>query len=112
MTGKSLRVSKEIVTVTYRVVVTSKSLRALKKSLRVVVTSKSLRALKEIVTTGSSVSTQSVVVSTLDPTSRRPFLRNWDSVDTLSGSVDTLRLKLKNVNFSEHVDAWGSRESA
>ncbi|MQL72550.1 hypothetical protein Taro_004903 [Colocasia esculenta] len=39
--------SKEIVTVTYRVVVTSKSLRALKKSLRVVVTSKSLRALKK-----------------------------------------------------------------
>ncbi|MQL74397.1 hypothetical protein Taro_006762 [Colocasia esculenta] len=39
--------SKEIVMVTYRVVATGKSLRALKKSLRVVVTSKSLRALKK-----------------------------------------------------------------
>ncbi|MQL96392.1 hypothetical protein Taro_029070 [Colocasia esculenta] len=40
-----------------------------------------------------SVSTQSVIVSTLDPISRRPFLRKWDNrvkcVDTVHGRVDT-----------------------
>ncbi|MQM08822.1 hypothetical protein Taro_041678 [Colocasia esculenta] len=35
------------------------------------------------------VSTQSLVVSTLDPASRRPFLDNWDSVSTHSGVVST-----------------------
>ncbi|MQM17002.1 hypothetical protein Taro_049966, partial [Colocasia esculenta] len=37
-----------------------------------------------------SVSTQSVVVSTLDPASRRPFLHKWDSVSTHSVCVDTV----------------------
>ncbi|MQM14050.1 hypothetical protein Taro_046979, partial [Colocasia esculenta] len=32
-------------------------------------------------------------------------------VDTLSGSVDTLRLKFQLMIFSRHVAAWGSRES-
>ncbi|MQL98904.1 hypothetical protein Taro_031620 [Colocasia esculenta] len=36
-----------------------------------------------------SVSTHSVVVSTLDPASRRPFLRKWDSVSTHSVVVST-----------------------
>ncbi|MQL73210.1 hypothetical protein Taro_005567 [Colocasia esculenta] len=31
-------------------------------------------------------------------------------VDTLSGSVDTLRLKLKNVNFFRHVAVWKLRD--
>ncbi|MQM21944.1 hypothetical protein Taro_054991 [Colocasia esculenta] len=35
------------------------------------------------------VSTQSLVVSTLDPASRRPFLDNWDSVSTHSMVVST-----------------------
>ncbi|MQL91810.1 hypothetical protein Taro_024426 [Colocasia esculenta] len=35
------------------------------------------------------VSTQPVAVSTLDPVSRRPFLRNWDSVSTHSVAVST-----------------------
>ncbi|MQL83712.1 hypothetical protein Taro_016202 [Colocasia esculenta] len=35
------------------------------------------------------VSTQSLVVSTLDPASRRPFLDNWDSVSTHSVVVST-----------------------
>ncbi|MQL99438.1 hypothetical protein Taro_032164 [Colocasia esculenta] len=33
-------------------------------------------------------------------------------VDTLPGGVDTLQLKLKIVNSSGHMAAWGSRESA
>ncbi|MQM20373.1 hypothetical protein Taro_053391 [Colocasia esculenta] len=32
-------------------------------------------------------------------------------VDTLSGSVDTLRLKFQLMIFSGHVATWGSRES-
>ncbi|MQM20431.1 hypothetical protein Taro_053451 [Colocasia esculenta] len=40
------------------------------------------------------------------------FAQLGQCVDTLCGSVDTLRLKLKNVNFSGHVAAWESRESA
>ncbi|MQM03272.1 hypothetical protein Taro_036050, partial [Colocasia esculenta] len=36
-----------------------------------------------------SVSTQSVVVSTLDPASRRPSLHNWDSVSRHSVVVST-----------------------
>ncbi|MQL84160.1 hypothetical protein Taro_016660 [Colocasia esculenta] len=35
------------------------------------------------------VSTQSLVVSTLDPSPRRPFLDNWDSVSTHSVVVST-----------------------
>ncbi|MQM00016.1 hypothetical protein Taro_032746 [Colocasia esculenta] len=37
----------------------------------------------------TGVSTQSLVVSTLDPASRRPFLDNWDSVSTHSVVVST-----------------------
>ncbi|MQM17140.1 hypothetical protein Taro_050108 [Colocasia esculenta] len=37
----------------------------------------------------SCVSTQSVVMSTLDPASRRPFLDKWDSVSTHSVVVPT-----------------------
>ncbi|MQL74506.1 hypothetical protein Taro_006868 [Colocasia esculenta] len=40
------------------------------------------------------------------------FTQMGQCVDTLPGGVDTLRLKLKNVNLSGHVAAWGSRESA
>ncbi|MQM15377.1 hypothetical protein Taro_048322, partial [Colocasia esculenta] len=46
-----------------------------------------------------SVSTQSQAVSILVP-------EIGQCVDTLPGGVDTLRLKLKNVNFFGHVAAW------
>ncbi|MQL90650.1 hypothetical protein Taro_023242 [Colocasia esculenta] len=41
------------------------------------------------------VSTQSLVVSTLDPASRRPCLDNWDSVST--HSVDPTQDKAKSI---------------
>ncbi|MQL93345.1 hypothetical protein Taro_025986 [Colocasia esculenta] len=64
------------------------------------------------------VSTQSQVVSTLVSTlvqgivdtslssQKNSFAEMGQCVDTLPGGVDTLRLKLKNVNFSRHVAAW------
>ncbi|MQM05080.1 hypothetical protein Taro_037887 [Colocasia esculenta] len=56
----------------------------------------------------------SQAVSTLVPGSvdtslsfqKNSFAEMGQYVDTLPGGVDTLRLKLKNVNFSEHVAAW------
>ncbi|MQL88579.1 hypothetical protein Taro_021140 [Colocasia esculenta] len=46
------------------------------------------------------------------PVNVDPQKKPTHCVDTLPGGVDTLRLKLKNVNLSGHVAAWGSRESA
>ncbi|MQL76051.1 hypothetical protein Taro_008446 [Colocasia esculenta] len=61
-----------------------------------------------------AVSTQSQAVLTLVPGSvdTRPnfqqnsFAEMGQQVDTRSGQVDTLRLKVKIVNFSIHVAAW------
>ncbi|MQL76774.1 hypothetical protein Taro_009164 [Colocasia esculenta] len=58
------------------------------------------------------VSTQSQAVSTLGSvdtslsSQKNSFAEMGQCVDTLPGGVDTLRLKLKNVNFSGHVAAW------
>ncbi|MQM05195.1 hypothetical protein Taro_038001, partial [Colocasia esculenta] len=53
--------------------------------------------------------------STLVPDSRRPSCQTGTAemgqqVDTRLGQVDTLRLKVKIVNFSIHVDAWDLRD--
>ncbi|MQM21039.1 hypothetical protein Taro_054070 [Colocasia esculenta] len=57
-----------------------------------------------------SVSTQLVVVSTLDPASRRPFFAQLGyCVDTLSGSVDTLRLKSQLMFY---LDTWLPRDTS
>ncbi|MQL68326.1 hypothetical protein Taro_000656, partial [Colocasia esculenta] len=57
------------------------------------------------------VSTLDQVRSTLDPVSSRSVCQTetaemGQQVDTRSGQVDTLRLKVKIVNFSVHVAAW------
>ncbi|MQL76760.1 hypothetical protein Taro_009160 [Colocasia esculenta] len=59
----------------------------------------------------SGVDTRSKQVDT-SPRFQKTQLPDWDirstldQVDTRSGQVDTLRLKLKNVNFFVHVAAW------
>ncbi|MQL73289.1 hypothetical protein Taro_005629 [Colocasia esculenta] len=65
-------------------------------------------------TQSQAVSTQSQAVSTLVPGSvdtspssqKNSFAEMGQCVDTLPGGVDTLRLKVKIVNFSGHVATW------
>ncbi|MQL71567.1 hypothetical protein Taro_003893 [Colocasia esculenta] len=71
-----------------------------------------------VLTQSQAVSTQSQVVSTLVQGSvdtslnsqKNSFTEMGQCVDTLPGGVDTLWLKLKNVNFSGHVAAWELRD--